>query len=211
MKKILALFLAMLLMFSLVACGGEDEGTDANEETNTAQEEQEPAGNPSDHYMEILKGGKYYMEYKAVMSYDGTETEIEAKVALDGEDMYIESAAEGINGKILILDGTMYLIDDASKQYMEMSAEAINEQEVLEAGEDVSFVESGKGDINGETLKYDKYTSRGEDMFFYFDGDDLKYIVSGSEGEQMVMEIIEFTDKIPDGLLELPKDYTKMG
>ena len=50
----------------------------------------------------------------------------------------------------------------------------------------------------------------GASAIYCFDGDDLAYMIGAFEGEEMVMKIVEATDKVDDSLFEIPTDYTMM-
>lgn len=209
MKKLLIVMTAVFMLFAFTACGGGGEPAGGEkDQPKTEEKAQEKQGK----YLEILKSAKYYMEYEAAMTMDGQKTDVSAKCAIDGDDLYVETKGESISSKMLIKDGSMYVIDDGAKQIIKMEASLEGlEDAVIEAGENTEFIEKGVGQVNGEKLEYEKYKTEGETVYFYLDDGKLKYIVSGSGENEVVMKIHVFTDQLPPGIMELPKDYTEIG
>ena len=42
-----------------------------------------------------------------------------------------------------------------------------------------------------------------------FDGNDLKYMISTIDGMEMVIKVVEISNKVDDKLFELPSGYTQ--
>lgn len=199
MKKLLILLLSIMMAFALTACGGSDESKPDNSS---------PSEYMSQEYLNMMKGKSYYMDYNAEMN----GTEVNMKIAVDGDNMATEAELEGTVHRILVLGDSMYLLDTQAKTYMEMSVSMDDIKEsAAEIDDDVKFAEKGEGEIKGETIPYEKWAWEDGEIFYYFDGGKLKYIVSSSEGASITMTVNEMTKDIPSGFMELPEDYTKLG
>ena len=79
MKKFLALLLALLMIFSMTACGSTDEDTDANEQTDGTAVDWEN----SDRIKEIKEAGKI------VMGTSADYAPFEFHTMIDGEDVIV--------------------------------------------------------------------------------------------------------------------------
>ncbi|HKM28437.1 MAG TPA: DUF4412 domain-containing protein [Anaerovoracaceae bacterium] len=199
MKKLLMLLLSLTIIFAFTACGGGESNEPAGDGGDTPE-------TSTQNYMEMLQDQHYYMEYSATVDYEGKEETIQAKIARDGEKMSSESTVQDMTSRILTDGETMYILDDKAKTYMEMDA-SMNNEEILEAGDDMKLTNSGKEEVDGQNLDFEEYTGENETVKFYLDGDNLKYILSKAEDDEILMKISKFTKDIPSGLLELPSDY----
>lgn len=120
MKKILSLLLALVLVFSLVACGnngdtkdeskGEDTKTEESKDDTTAEESKDDTA--AEESKDDAAGGKAEGEINVISREDGSGTrsafvEIVGVVDGDGNDMTAQSA--------VIQDGTGKVIETVSK------------------------------------------------------------------------------------------------
>jgi len=170
-------------------------------------------------YIELMKSGKYLIHYKVTNSMAGESMTAEITTAVDGETIAATMVAEGAKTRSLIKDGAAYLIDDENKTYMKMdlgSDMPLNESEMFENTADLAYVGSGTDKVDGRSLPYEEYGVEGETLRFYMDGKTLYAITSKTGADLVEMVILEFTDKIPDGMMDLPEgyeenDFTAMG
>lgn len=158
-------------------------------------------------YVGMLKNNKYLMKYKMTSNFEGESMEVEATVAVSGENEAVTSVAEGIKTTIIIKGDKTYMINHTEKMIMEMPQNAELEDEMSNELETdgLTYVSSG---VEGG-LAYEQYSSTEGTEKYYFDGNKLVKIVFEVEGDPFVMEILEMSDKVPDSLFEIPSGYQK--
>ena len=239
MKKILSILLILTLVFCFAACGGDEpaaEGGQQEQQQADGQQQEQQAGDegqqqeqqeeqpPADIPEELegwlaTKTGKFYSQFadKMYMKYevemDGvTMTMISAT---SGGRTYSETIMDGVSTGVSIMDGeTMYVIDHASKMVMKMGlqadAQTIAGTIIEESDVDMGELKTGTRDIDGKTYDTEEWTIEGAASIMCFDGDDLVYMIGAFDGEEIVMKIVEASDKADDKLFEIPEDYQVM-
>ncbi|MDR0839908.1 MAG: hypothetical protein LBN26_00755 [Christensenellaceae bacterium] len=232
-KKLLALALALVLALSLVACGGNppaavDNGSPVPAQAEPAQpapeapapaetEAQAPAegGQAMSSLISWMKSGTFSYDFDMTSEGGGQKTQASGSMAMDGNNIAIttETTAEGqkIKAKIIIKDGTTYIIDDMSKTILIMAnAGAEMTGGIASDYSDIALVGSGTGEINGKTLPYEEYASEGVTIKYYLEGGQVYGTESEYEGYKTVMIITNPSNKIPAGAFDLPAGYTEM-
>ena len=115
-------------------------------------------------------------------------------------------------GVSIMLGEDMYTIDHASKMVVKMKlqadAQTIAGAVIEESDVDMGDLQTGTREIDGKTYDTEEWIIEGASSIMCFDGDDLTYMIGAFEGEEMVMKIIEVSDKVDDSLFEIPDDYT---
>ncbi len=246
MKKLSALLLALALLFSLAACGGDtevstppkddpapggqqqtvntpDPGADKPEEKPEAKPE-EPAPPAQEEAPVDLSGylgtktGKFYSQFTDGRMYMEYEMEMEGQVmtmisATYNDKTYSETKIGGVSAGISIMDGEdMYTIDHTSKMVIKMSigatAQTIAGTVLEESDVDMGDLETGTREIDGKTYDTESWIIDDAASILCFDGDDLAYMIGAFDGEEMLMKIIEVSDKVDESLFEIPDDYT---
>lgn len=214
LKKVMVLLLAILMVLSLAACGGDAGSGGGGKEADGPF-----SGHDSSEIMNTLVGGKYYMKYKAEVA----GFEMEGEMAADGDNTDAAASMLGINIHTLTLDNKSYNIDDTNKIYtvadLEDADEAMEQANMMEEMDydAMKFSTSGKEEFNGQECSYDEYTFDAEGITstvrYYMDGKELKGMTVGTGEDQaqlMTMYIEEFSGKIPSGWLELPSGYEEV-
>ena len=117
---------------------------------------------------------------------------------------------------MLLMDGNTYMIDHVSKTVIVMPQTMTEGDEALpeipESSEpvevdDIEYIGSGEED----GLVYEEYrTASGTQIFYYFDGSDLKKIKTIDESFESVMEILELSDNVSEDAFEIPADYQQV-
>ena len=243
MKKLFALFLAMMIALSLAACGGGGEkpsGSDAPPTSGQQQESPSPDVSQPDNNDNVVadpdtqqddepidlsgflgtKTGKFYSQFADGRMYMEYEMEMEGQImsvisATNGNKTYSETKMGGISVGASIMDGAdMYTIDHAGKMVIKMSLQADAQTiagEVLEESDvDMGGFKIGTREIDGKTYDTEELLVEGGASIFCFDGDDLAYIIGAFDGQEVVMKVVEVSDKVDDSLFEIPEDYTLM-
>ena len=166
------------------------------------------------------KTGKFYSRFADGRMYMEYEMEMEGQVisvisASNGDRTYSETKMGGASLGVNIMDGeTMYTIDHASKMVIKMSlqanAQAIAGAVLEESDVNMGDFKAGTREIDGKTYDTEEWIVDGAASVFCFDGDDLAYMVGVFEGTEVTMKIVAVSDKVDDGLFEIPENYTVM-
>ena len=215
MKKLLAILLSLIMVFSLAACGGGGEEPAGGEEVNNQLENQEeqqqeeiPAASTKTlaYFQKFLSGGEYTMEMKTTA--EGMEMTM--KSAYKGDMIYSESEYAGQKSIMVMKDGYQYIIDHSSKTVMKMQVvdnEAVMDMFSDEAANYETAAASGETEYNGKTYDYEEFTVEGETVQYLFDGNDLKIMKANVMGTESVVEIISLEKGADAKLFEIPEDY----
>lgn len=222
MKKCVSIILILILAFTLTltGCGGsggsaEDTSADTAQSEHTDKAEAADAATDgmgdllSAAYVDIMKGDKYLMKYKATLDMDGQPMEVEATIAVSGDATAMQSTGNGFETSMITKDGKIYMIDHANKMVTSMAEptqdqEAAAQQEAETIGmEGLKYI--GTGEEDG--LVYEEYSTTDGTLKYYFDGKELKRISATIGGVETVMDILELSDKVPADMFEVPADY----
>ncbi len=214
MKKLIAILLSLIMVFSLAACGGGGEESAGGEEVNNQVENQEqqqeeiPAASTKTlaYFQKFLSGGEYTMEMKTAA--EGMEMTM--KSAYKGDMIYPESEYAGQKSNMVMKDGYQYIIDHSSKTVMKMQVVdngAVMDMFADEAANYETAVASGETEYNGKSYDYEEFTVEGETVRYLFDGNDLKIMKANVMGTESIVEIISLEKGADAKLFEIPEDY----
>ena len=119
-------------------------------------------------YLKIFTGGEYTLK-GTIYEFDenGKKTEAGSPVVLaeSGGAIYIRQTSDTIDTKIVIKDGTYYMIDDASKSILSMAADGTESQDVLVSKTAPEVTSSGNGKLDNRSLFYEKYRNADDAIF----------------------------------------------
>lgn len=229
MKKLIAILLGVIMVFSLVSCFEDTEKPSGGEEINKQIEDQEenPENNQDEqndesvnetneipvsstntlaYFEKYLSGGEYTMEMKTTA--EGMEMTM--KSAYKGDMIYSESEYAGQKSIMVMKDGYQYIIDHSSKMVLKTQVAdngAVMDMFADEAANYETAAASGKTEYNGKSYDYEEFTVEGETVQYLFDGDELKFIKATVEGEESIVEIISLGKGADATLFEIPEDY----
>ena len=213
MKKLIAILLGVIMVFSLAACGGNTEKPSGGEEVNNnqieqQQEEQIPEASTKTlaYFQKFLSGGEYTMEMKTTA--EGMEMTM--KSAYKGDMIYSESEYAGQKSIMVMKEGYQYIIDHSSKTVMKMQVVdngAVMDMFSDEAANYETAASSGTTEYNGKTYDYEEFTVEGETVQYLFDGNDLKIMKANVMGTESIVEIISLEKGADAKLFEIPEDY----
>lgn len=218
MKKIftcmMAFAMAFVMAFSMAACGGGgDAGTTEPEQKEAVEVAEDVYGTKTMTYFhKYLIDGAYTMESK----YDMDGMEVTSFSAVDGNKMYSKTTMDGMESIVILLDDAQYILEPASKLAIKMSIGAddggLDMQEMFAEEEEnyEAAVSSGDMEVNGKTYFYEEFTVEGSSVKYCFDGDNLKYILTDTEGMEIAMEIISMEKGADADLFAVPDDYEVM-
>ena len=227
----------LLISLFLASCNQTQETSEeesSSQETaqsssaaNTASSETEEAsvestevgdrlGKLSKSYIDIMGSGNYYMAFRSTTTFEGEMMESETMMTVSGDRTAMHSKSADTDTVIVMMDGNTYMVDHASKtvtvmpRMMTEGAETLPEipetSEPVEV-DDIEYIGSGEED----GLVYEEYlTESGTQIFYYFDGSDLKKIKTIDESVESVMEILELSDNVSEDAFEIPADYQQV-
>lgn len=230
MKRFLMIALALALVFALMACGGEGtepESKGGEDGGAPVVENQEEGGGLSslfggsktaDLFKRIASNGNLYMELRQNVDMEGFQYTMDMAVAQKGDRNAVDMLMDGQKQSSFILDGDeTWMINHGDKTYFKMNMDAAGENgEVMD--EDIYDPEElaklkhteGKMDIDGKTYDYEAFVMEGAEQKYCYDGKDLKYMVTEMDGGQQIIEVLKLSDKAPDSMFDIPKDYTEV-
>jgi len=222
MKKLLTILLALMLCLALCACGGGDDQPAGQPDQNPGQQQeqqQEQTGGDLDGFLGT-KTGKFYSQFTDGKMYMEYETEMEGQKmtvisATSGDKVYSETQIDGVGVSASIMEGEiMYVIDHTGKMVIKMGltadAQTIAANVIEESDVDMTDFKTGTREIDGKTYDTEELIMDGAASIMCFDGDELAYMIGAFEDTEMIIKIIEISDKVDDKLFEIPADYTVM-
>lgn len=159
-------------------------------------------------YLKIFTGGEYTLK-GTIYEFDenGKKTEAGSPVVLaeSGGAIYIRQTSDTIDTKIVIKDGTYYMIDDASKSILSMAADGTESQDVLVSKTAPDVTSSGNGKLDNRSLFYEKYRNADDDeVTLWYDGNNLYAIQSPYN----ILYIQSVEQKADASLFNIPQDYS---
>ena len=173
-------------------------------------------GKLSKSYIEIMESGNYYMAFRSTTTFEGEMMESETMMTVSGDRTAMQSKSADTETAMVMMDGNIYMIDHVSKTVIVMPQTTAEGDETLpempESSEpvevdDIEYIGSGEED----GLVYEEYrTESGTQIFYYFDGSDLKKIKTIDESFESIMEILELSDNVSEDAFEIPADYQQV-
>ena len=173
-------------------------------------------GKLSKSYIEIMESGNYYMAFRSTTTFEGEMMESETMMTVSGDRTAMQSKSADTETAMVMMDGNIYMIDHVSKTVIVMPQTTAEGDETLpempESSEpvevdDIEYIGSGEED----GLVYEEYrTEGGTQIFYYFDGSDLKKIKTIDEPFESIMEILELSDNVSEDAFEIPADYQQV-
>lgn len=150
------------------------------------------------------------------MEVDGETQHVVLTSAIASATKIAVNTKTGDESMNIILNGSNYYIvvpSEKSAMYMtvpndsiEDMADSLEESMMPKFDASKATFEKGEGEVNGETLPYEKVTTEdGEVFLFYYEEGslDIKYLC----GDDIVMKMVEFTHDVDDSIFEVPADY----
>lgn len=211
---ITAFVLSFVMAFSMAACGGGGEaGTTEPEQKEVEEVAEDVYGTKTMAYFhKYMLDGAYTMESR----YDMDGMAVESFAAVDGNLMYSKTKMDGMESILLLLEDSQYILDPASKIAIKMSIGADGgglDMQAMFAEEEANYetaVSTGDVEVNGKTYFYEEFIVEDISVKYCFDGDDLKYILTETEGISVAMEIVSMEKGADADLFVLPDGYEVM-
>ena len=201
------------------AQSGSAADTTSSDKENASAESTEIGdrlGKLSKSYIEIMESGNYYMAFRSTTTFEGEMMESETMMTVSGDRTAMQSKSADTETAMVMMDDNIYMIDHVSKTVIVMPQTTAEGDETLpempESSEpvevdDIEYIGSGEED----GLLYEEYrTEGGTQIFYYFDGSDLKKIKTIDESFESIMEILELSDNVSEDAFEIPSDYQQV-
>ncbi len=174
---------------------------------------------------EGILDGNYFMALNIGLGKDedGNESSMYCEYAIDENNSFFRFTTEkpSMDFSLLLTPETQYTIDNSSKQYVEGVAEAletltsvVKRIKLGDVYKENASLASEKMTLNG--VEYDSETFEDADgssdavSKYLFDSEgNLKYIIFTDAETETVIEVKTLTSELPDGIFEIPADYTE--
>lgn len=200
MKRFMALFTALIMVFIFTACIDEnmdDSGGDA-------------AGVATAELISWMNSGTFSFDY--TMSED--DFFIEGTLSADGNRfamiMNVEEYGEIATIRIVVTENYAYMIFEDEEMYMEIPMDEVSEAvgDLMEAFNDMGDpIESGEGEVNGKSLPFEKYSSVGGSIStFYFEDGQVYAIEVYIDGETAIMIVTNASKTVSESIFAPPPD-----
>ncbi|MDR1160345.1 MAG: hypothetical protein LBK69_06950 [Syntrophomonadaceae bacterium] len=137
-----------------------------------------------------------------------------AEVAVKGENVYVNYTAGDINFCSILKEGTLYMLNKRARTYarvpienqMSLFSNALFDSERLNT---LTYT-SGEMEIGGVTYASEEYVDGASQVTYLFDeSGSLTYIINNTNGNDIQMEILEFSGEVTDEMFNFPVDFTE--
>ena len=208
MKKITSILFSVIFATGILSgCGSSAN----NASTSTSGTKSDLL---SSSYADMMKSGKYFMHYKTKITVGSQTIYADTTMATDGKSTSINGVTGEVKTHIIMRDSKVYMINDADKSYLKMDVPATGNVQ-SDTGTNkidtngLAYIGKGKANLNGKELDYEEYKTDSGTMRYYFDGSKL-YGIGVKAGEtEVIMEIIEMSNKITEDMFVIPTGYTE--
>lgn len=214
-RKFIAIFLLLILiaaaLFVFVGSRGEWPGKSSEgKKTESAQNEKEAekaeesdTGNLEDHlgsdFIKTLKSGNYLMKYRTTTVYDGKSFEVEITYAVSGDRIAMVSEDRAT----IVKDNKVYMLNHTDKTILSWAVDHTSDNLKRIDTEELVYLGSSK---EGKLL-CEEYTTALTHIKLYFEGKDLVKMATKMNRQDIVMDIIEVSEEVPESLFQVPTGY----
>lgn len=202
MKKIIALVLTLAAVFAFAGCSLLKGGILGGEKSRSKTYQL---------YQDYFVDGSYYMELC------DTSNNVPVAIAMDGDKVYMKTAAEGYDLVIVSNGENAYMLMPSFMMYYDLGSQDI---ESYTEGTDFSdgmpteeleeTMETGDMDYEGKSYFYEEFpTGSNSSIRYLFDGDTLVYtIIYEGETPATIQEFTLLEGDVDSALFEIPDGYT---
>ncbi|MDR1616443.1 MAG: hypothetical protein LBR98_05465 [Syntrophomonadaceae bacterium] len=200
------IILALCLALSSTACG-----------TSSAPTTTTPAGSKAYNYFKENLPNKN--EFYIAFNMEGIDTQNTfyqgtAEVALKGENIYTNVTIGSNNRCAIFKEGTLYFLNKRAQTYSKAPKEELENpiSDTLFDSERLNALTytSGEVEIGGVKYASEEYVDGSSQVKYCFDDSNvLKYIINNSNGNDIQMEIVEFSGQVTDEMFNFPIGFTE--
>ena len=165
----------------------------------------------SSKYIDMFDKKLYYIKYRGTVGGGDSATVMEVEMAMrDGSIVMRMDSDNGIM-RVIIADDGMYTVFDGEKVYMvtPITEDMGGLKTDVVATSGIEYRGGGMEEFYGRLLPYEEYSAESAITRYYMDGTNLAGIREiPSDGAVVDMEIMEMSQDIPNGMFEIPQDYS---
>ncbi len=188
LKFAMILFVIFAVLFSFAACGG---------------------GNLADDVNKIFASGTYQMSI--TMTSEGQTMDM--TIAVKDKQTAMKMASNGEELRFVLKDNKYYMINDAEKSMLVMSAETSGEEtpdysEIF--SESRTYTNKTDVTIDGKKLTCEEYKIADGSIKYYFDGKTLVRIDTTAGSVTETMNIKELKGTVDAALFDIPSGYEQI-
>ncbi|MBQ7241346.1 MAG: hypothetical protein IJS35_01015 [Firmicutes bacterium] len=214
MKKILAVIVASLTVFSLSACGFGSRTDTSSVETGISQPVVE-----DDRTLEEIAGPKTrkflhdYSEedgYTMTCTVNASGSELNLLSVIKGDKSYVNIDREEGGYSVLVNGEDVYMIMHSSKLAYKMDPDSVKYGSYIQEANSMlygSTYSEGTITIDGVTYDSENYEGPYGNVKYCFLNDVFSYIVVDAESEYVAIKITSLSNDVDESLFEVPEDY----
>jgi len=216
MKKWTALVFLIITVFAFTSCKKAPktppEQIVQEPPPSLTEPEWEDAG---ETLIDWIRAGTYTYTYVADMNVYGMTMIQEATIAVDGENMAINSSnklpsvsLDSMGLHAILKGNTLYILNNTKKTYFQKASEEETLGDITDF-DNMQYIGVGVELINGEMLQYREYNITGGTSRFYMDGSEVRAIDVQTKEVKMLQLITDASNEIPPGVFDIPEDYVE--
>ena len=203
MQKLFSLLICLSLILACTGCLPTVESPSAAESSAGAGS----ADIVAKMVVDAMLDGKFTMKLRAAMDVGGQSVEAEITQAVWGDKIAVSGKQGSVSFKMLLSDGSVYMIDDTMKAAYAIPLSEDLTRLVFQA-DGLQYAGSGSEEFAGKVLPYDEYKMRRGTLRMYVDGGGLAGIKTINDDSEAVIEVLDFSRDADESLFEIPSDYT---
>jgi hypothetical protein len=149
-------------------------------------------------FLRTLKSDKYMIKYRTTTVYNGESFEVETTYAVNGKSISMSSGDRGT----IVKDDKVYMLDHTNKRILNWDVTKSNDLEKIDT-DGLQFI--GSSETGGVVCE--EYATAATRLKLYFQGGKLIRIATAINKQDVEMDIIEVSKKVPESMYEVPSDY----
>lgn len=214
--KFIAIFLILILAAAMLIFflgSKEASGEKSSEEKKTefvqkdeeekAETEDSDSGNLENHlgsdFIKILKSGNYLIKYRTTTVYDGKSFEVEILYAVSGDSIAMVSQDRAT----IVKDNKVYMLNHTDKTMISWNVDHTSDNLKRIDTEGLVYLGSSK---EGNLL-CEEYRTELTNLKLYFDGKDLAKLATKINQQDIVVDIVEVSEEVPETMFQVPTGY----
>jgi hypothetical protein len=149
-------------------------------------------------FLRTLKSDQYMIKYRTTTVYNGESFEVETTYAVNGKSIAMSSGDRGT----IVKDDKVYMLDHTNKRILNWDVTKSNDLEKI-VTEGLQYI--GSSETGGVVCE--EYATAETQLKLYFQGEKLVRIATAINKQDVVMDIVEVSNKVPESMFEVPSDY----
>lgn len=155
-------------------------------------------GHLASDFIKILRAENYMIRYKTTTVYEGKSYDVETTYAVSGNNIALSSGDRAT----IVLDKKVYMLNNTDRSMISWD---VTQTDNLKRIDTTDMVFTGSSEANG--LVCEEYTTSTANIKFFFKDKKLTEIITNINKQDVDMNIIEVSEKVPAELFVVPSDY----